>query len=77
MKWINEPDGFYTNQLLGITKEELIVLQSIVKKQRSRVQKLYDKYKDLHESGDATELQQNKMMFYEEELSIIDAFLAK
>ena len=77
MKWIREPDGFYSETFLGLTKNELALIQDVVKKLLPKYKKLYDKYRDIHDGGAATEKQQDKMFEYEEIVSTLKDFLSQ
>ncbi len=75
MKWVREPDGFYTETLLGLSIDEVKTLQVYVKRAIPGVQRLYDKYRDLHESGYGTERHADLMFKYEEILGTLKGFV--
>ncbi|MBO7193742.1 MAG: hypothetical protein J6V47_05595 [Bacteroidaceae bacterium] len=50
---------------LCITKDEAEALMPLFRRALKDARKCYDKYKDIHESGEATTAQQNKLMEYE------------
>lgn len=56
-----------------LTKEECELLLPVVKKAVKAAQKKYDKYKDIHEGGEATETQTDKLCQSEEVLETLKA----
>ena len=42
---------------------------------RNKVQRMYEKYKDIHDSGEATDKQNDLLFKYEEQLNLIENFL--
>lgn len=73
MLWTNEPHVPYP--LLALTPHEVKILTSVLEKARKKIQKDYDKYLDIHESGDATERQQTRLFDLEDALNVIDIFI--
>ena len=74
MKWINEPEE--PLQMLALSQYELNILQNILANQtRNNVKRKYEKYSDLHESGEATDRQCDLMEKYEEQLNLIDKII--
>lgn len=71
MKWINEPGE--PLQMLALSQSEVKILRDILVNQaRSAVNRKYEKYLDMHESGEASDRQCNLMEKYEEQLNLID-----
>lgn len=58
---------------LCLTFDECKLLLPTVSKAVKSTQKMYEKYKDIQEGGEATEKQQDKYIQYEEELNILEA----
>lgn len=73
MKWINEPGE--PLQMLALRTDEAKQVSQLLGTIRKDIERKYEKYKDLHESGEATERQQNLMFEYEEKLTLIDRFI--
>lgn len=73
MFWTNEPH--VPVPVLALTPNEVSVLASVLTKARKKIQKDYDKYLDIHESGEATERQQTKLFVLEDTLSVVDSFI--
>ena len=74
MKWTYEPGEAFP--VLALTQSEVKLLIEILKgKVRSDVERKYEKYHDIHESGEATERHISLMDKYEEQLSLIDRLL--
>lgn len=74
MKWTYEPGEAF--HVLALTQDEVKQLVEILKgKVRSDVERKYEKYHDIHESGEATERHISLMDKYEEQLSLIDRLL--
>jgi hypothetical protein len=57
---------------LCLTKEECIVLLPFFRKAQEGVTKKWEKYKDIHETGEATTRQQTLMFKYEDEKEKLD-----
>lgn len=74
MKWTYEPGEPFP--VLALTQNEVKQLVEILKgKVRSNVERKYEKYHDIHASGEATERHISLMDKYEEQLSLIDRLL--
>lgn len=74
MKWTYEPGEAFP--VLALTQSEVKLLIEILKgKVRDDVERKYEKYHDIHESGEATERQCILMDKYEEQLRFIDHLL--
>ena len=74
MKWTYEPGEPFP--VLVMTQSEVKQLVEILKgKVRSDIERRYEKYHDIHESGEATERQCILMDKYEEQLRFIDHLL--
>lgn len=74
MKWTYEPGEPFP--VLALTQDEVKQLVEILKgKVRSDIERKFEKYHDIHESGEATERQCALMDKYEEQLSFIDRLL--
>lgn len=58
---------------LCLTFDECELLLPTVSKAVKSAQKMYEKYKDIQESGEATEKQQDKYIQYEGELECLNA----
>lgn len=73
MKWIfeyGEPD-----QMLALSPREAKVIAGTLERSRKKLQKAYERYQDIHESGEATERQQTKLFELENILRILDQFI--
>lgn len=71
MKWTHDPGEPFP--VLALNQNEAKLLTEILAQHARRsVRKKAEKYKDIHESGEATERQQNLMCKYEEQLDFID-----
>lgn len=74
MKWTFEPGE--PSPVLALRQEEVKCLIGIfVQRTRNLVLRKYEKYKDIHESGESTDRQNDLMMKYEEQLKLIDNLL--
>lgn len=74
MKWINEPGE--SLQMLAFSQSEVQMLRNILANQvRSNISRKYEKYSDLHESGDATDRQCDLMNKYEDQLAFVDKII--
>ena len=58
---------------LCLTAEDCRLLLPTMEKRLKEAEKMYEKYKDIHDGGDATERQENLLLKFEEER---DALLA-
>lgn len=59
MKWINEPVAStgYSETMLALSQTDIEVLRPVFERSLSEYRKLYDKYEDIRQSGEATERQ--------------------
>lgn len=73
MKWTFEPGE--SSPVLALRQEEVKCLANILSQSQSIIRKKYDKYKDIHESGEATDRQSDLMLKYEDQLKLIDNLL--
>lgn len=60
---------------LCLTAGECNILLPVVKKALSAKEKIFDKYKDIHESGEATERQQNLLMQAEDDVATLRSII--
>lgn len=65
----------YTETVLAISKNELPALRNATVQAINRLQPRYDKLKDIHEIGEATEKQRDKMCALANELDQLKNFL--
>lgn len=71
MKWTHDPGEPFP--VLALNQNEAKLLTEIlVQHARGSVRRKAEKYKDIHESGEATEKQQDLMFKYENQLNLID-----
>lgn len=61
--------------MLAFSQSEVTKLRDILKQARSIVNRKYEKYSDLHESGEATDSQCDLMWKYDEQLKLIDQII--
>lgn len=74
MKWTYEPGELFP--VLAFTHDEVKILVQILSgKVHADIKKKLEKYEDIHNSGEATERQEDLKMKYEEQLSLIEYFL--
>ena len=74
MKWTHEPGEAFP--VLALNQEEVKRLAGILEQHaRNKVQRMYEKYKDIHDSGEATDKQNDLQFKYEEQLNLIENFL--
>lgn len=73
MKWTFEYGE--TDQMLALRPREAKIIADILKRSRNKLQKKYDRYQGIHESGEATERQQSKLFEYEGILGVLDEFI--
>lgn len=73
MKWIIEPGE--PQQMLAFSKSEVNILRNILAQIRGNISRKYNKYTDIHESGDATDRQCDLMFKYEDQLSLVDKII--
>ena len=74
MKWIYER-SVEGGQALVLDQSEVDTLCSELSPVVKKLQKQYEKYKDIHELGEATERQQDLMFNYKEKLSLFVQFV--
>lgn len=74
MKWINEPGE--PQQMLALSPSEVNMLRDILVQNRGNIRRKYDKYLDLHESGEATDRQCDLMLKYEDQLAFMDNIIS-
>lgn len=71
MKWTHEPGEAFP--VLSLNQNEAKMLTEILAQHaRRNVRKKYEKYKDIHDSGEATDRQNDLMFKYENQLNLID-----
>lgn len=74
MKWTHEPGEAFP--VLALNQNEAKMLTEILAQHaRRNVRKKYEKYKDIHDSGEATDRQNDLLFKYEEQLNLIENFL--
>ena len=68
MKWINEPieNTGYTEPMLGLGEVDLRILKPAFEHSLNFYRKMYEKYEDIRQSGEATERQLNLWTKYSE-----------
>lgn len=75
MNWTYKPGEAFP--LLVLNQHEAKVMREIVVRYaRGPVLRKFEKYKDVHDGGEATVRQDNLMVKYEELLGMIDKFLS-
>ena len=75
MEWVRSRKGLEAETVLGIDESEIKILQSVLKQSVSRLRRQYGKYRDLRDSGEATDRQVDKLFEYEEQLKLVEYFL--
>lgn len=77
MKWINEPIAGtgYTEQMLALSETEVKILRSTFKRSLKHYRKMYDKYENIRQSGEATEFQLNLWTKYSEIVGKLECLL--
>lgn len=71
MKWTHEPGEALP--VLALNQNEAKMLTEILAQHaRRNVRKKYEKYKDIHDGGEATDRQNDLMFKYENQLNLID-----
>lgn len=73
MKWTFEYGE--TDQMLALKPKEAKVIAGILERSRKKLQKDYERYLDIHESGEASERQQTKLFELEDILRILNQFI--
>ena len=68
MKWINEPIAGtgYTESMLAFSENEVKILRPTFERSLEYYRKMYGKYEDIRQSGEATERQLNLWTKYSE-----------
>lgn len=78
MEWIkidiSETKSGLARQALAFTDKERDVIRTAIKKALPSMIKKLNRLEDIHESGEATELQENKRMILEDEIEILKCF---
>lgn len=66
MKWINEPiaNTGYSEQMLALSENEIRILRPAFERSLEYYRKMYERYEDIRQSGEATERQLNKWTMY-------------
>lgn len=66
MKWINEPiaNTGYSEQMLALSENEVRILRPAFERSLEYYRKMYERYEDIRQSGEATERQLNKWTMY-------------
>nr|DAE07086.1 MAG TPA: hypothetical protein [Siphoviridae sp. ctcUB23] len=77
MQWIKEPVPFtgYYEQMLALDKREAALLARILQKPLKELRKRLERLDDIHESGEATERQENRRCETEEKVSLLEYFI--
>lgn len=71
MKWTHEPGEAFP--VLALNQNEAKMLTEILAQHaRRNARKKYEKYKDIHDSGESTDRQNDLMFKYENQLELID-----
>lgn len=74
MKWTHDPGEAFP--VLALNQDEAKrLVEILIQHARRNVRKKYDKYKDIHDSGEATDRQIDLMFKYENQLNLIDNIL--
>lgn len=77
MRWSREyiDQTSFTKQVLTVDKSDVVVLQKAVLPYVKKLRAKYEKYRDIHDSGDATEKQEDILIEVNVELERLEAFL--
>lgn len=62
---------------LCLTMDEVKILLPAFERELRKAEKMYAKYKDIQEGGEATEAQQNKLMRYENEVNALESVVCQ
>ncbi|MDO3392245.1 hypothetical protein Q3C19_17470 [Bacteroides sp. ET489] len=74
MKWTHEPGEAFS--VLALNQDEVKRLVEVLAQHaRKNVRMKYEKYKDIHDSGEATDRQNDLMFKYEEQFKLIDKII--
>ena len=61
--------------MLALSQSEVNMLRNILAQSRGNINRKYEKYLALHESGEATDRQCDLMFKYEDQLKLIDTII--
>lgn len=78
MAWLDNTraNGSRAHELtLCLTEDEVKLLLPLFNKALRRSEELYWKYKDIHEGGEATEAQENRLQKYEDEVNALKSVI--
>ena len=75
MKWIADFENGKQQNFLRLDEAEVKKLVKILGKPYKESLKKLEKYKDIHEGGEASERQQNILMETEEDVSFMERFI--
>lgn len=74
MKWTHEPGEAFS--VLALNQDEVKRLVEVLAQHaRKNVRMKYEKYKDIHDSGEATDRQNDLMFKYEEQFKLIEKII--
>ena len=77
MKWIKEPieqTGYYES-MLALNQTDINTLLPVLKQTLKKYRKMYEKYEDIRQGGEATERQLNLLMKYSEIANTLECFI--
>lgn len=78
MKWINEPipgcPG-YSDWMLALHKEEAVMLRKILQRPLKEYRKRLERLDDIHESGEATDWQENRRCETGDKVLLLELFI--
>lgn len=77
MRYVREfvDNTSFTKQVLNIDKSDVTVLQKAVLPYIKKLRAKYEKYLDIHQNGDATEKQEDKLIALRDELETLESFI--
>ena len=77
MRYVREfvDNTSFTKQVLNIDKSDVTVLQKAVLPYLKKLRAKHEKYLDIHQNGDATEKQEDKMLALRDELETLETFI--
>lgn len=77
MKWINEPIAGtgYTESMFALSENEVKILRPTFVRSLEYYRKMYEKYEDIRQSGEATEHQLNLWTRYSEIVGKLECFI--
>lgn len=66
MKWIKEPiaQTGYSEKMFALSENEIRILRPAFERSLEYYRKMYERYEDIRQSGEATERQLNKWTMY-------------